>query len=227
MKTPKIDERIYYHCTKQKNRNCSQKGYSEENLEIIIKDILSQLTLPKEFKDIGIKLVKQIEKEETFLQEQNTQTIKKRLDKIEKDSDRLLELLTDFKIDAKAYNRRIKQLEQEKKEIDLLLLKKDSKEAKKSIAEKIEFSTELIQKFENADKNQKKAIFNSLGSNQFIKDGKLELSKDSALYHLICIARVYKAQKDIVRTSKSPYFTKKKAPLYGLSSDLCPLMKKL
>ncbi|MEZ4210630.1 MAG: recombinase family protein, partial [Patescibacteria group bacterium] len=63
---------IYYHCTKRKNPNCSQKSITEEVLEEQLIEILEKIELPK---GIGSWVIEQIEQLNTSYEEERNEWV--------------------------------------------------------------------------------------------------------------------------------------------------------
>ena len=71
-----IHSYIYYHCTKRKNPNCSQKGIEQKELEKQIKKEIDSLNIPPDLHDFALKWsmqenAKQAQTNESILDMQN------------------------------------------------------------------------------------------------------------------------------------------------------------
>ena len=63
-KNGNVHRYVYYHCTKRKNPNCSQKCIEEKELEKQIVEILERITIPPEFHQWALKWLKEENKKE-------------------------------------------------------------------------------------------------------------------------------------------------------------------
>jgi hypothetical protein len=77
MAKPHFLHYTYYHCTKGKNRSCTQRCVSGEQLEKQIDHFLSRIQISERFKDWAIKHLHELHEKETAFRDEVIQTRQK------------------------------------------------------------------------------------------------------------------------------------------------------
>jgi site-specific DNA recombinase len=200
MKKPTILNYVYYHCTKQKDRSCTQKSVRVETLESMTDNVLKQFNLSKVFEQWALE---ELEKDTWHdVNSQNAVVDSQQL----RYKNTVAELLNLTKLYTSAANIDGKHLSLEEYELQrntLLAEKKQLEEAQQDTGRKIgewidwaensfNFSVAARVWFENGSPEQKRTIFMSLsGSNLTLKDKKLSVSLKKPLDFYSVIANHY------------------------------------
>ena len=175
---------IYYHCTKKKNPDCSQKSIEQKELEKQIIEILDKIRIPDEFHKLIMEKLKTESKKErkdrNMILENQKKVYKNCVNKI----DRLIEMRMNNEITAQEFSEKKLSLEKEKMKIQELL--NDSDKRVNQWVEKAEtifnFAKDAKRKFETGTIKEKKEILLLLGSDLILKDGKLLISIQKPLF---------------------------------------------
>ena len=108
---------IYYRCTK-KIKACSQKYISEPELEGQVRKIVSDCALPQEWADDWYKWMKEDEKKELILSEENIKRLKDEVKTLDKKLNILLDSYLDQVIDAETYKNKKNEFFNEKLKLE-------------------------------------------------------------------------------------------------------------
>ena len=177
---------IYYRCTRKINPKCSQKSIEVKVLESQIKDFIKKISIPKEFVQWAIEILK----EENEKENRNS---KKLLSKYEDDYKKVLRKLDELinmKLDSLISNEQFTvkkaEIEKEKVSIKNLLDNYDRKvnDWINNIERLFDFASNAREKFENGSLVEKKQILFALSSNLFIKDRNLLISIEKPIIFL-------------------------------------------
>ena len=182
-KNGNVHRYVYYHCTKKRNPNCSQRSIEEKELERQIIEILERITIPPEFcrwaiKQLKIEARKEMEDRNRILENQ-----RKAYERCIKKIDALIEMKMNGEITQEEFLRKKAELEKEKLRLQELLNDTDKRVSDwLEKAEKVfNFALEAKKKFENGTLEEKRLILACLGSNLLLKDKKLIISIEKPL----------------------------------------------
>jgi len=176
--TNQVREYTYYHCTgRKKGCSCKQKSIRLEALEEQIIRILSEIEIIPQFNEWIKEVLKENHAEKVEQKVKQYRSINTTLEYEERKLKRLVDLLVDNLITQDEYQERkislqdsIAKLKEQRDNIDL----KGQKDL--DVTEKIfDFSTNVVEIFQNWDLQKKKEIFSSLGNNFYLKDWFLNL----------------------------------------------------
>jgi hypothetical protein len=166
---------IYYHCTKRKDSNCSQKAIEEKKLEEQIAATISKVDIPEEFFNWAMSRLKEDNEREVRARKKiilNQQTeYKEVLQKI----DNLIDMRADKEITADEFKSRKSRLTEEKTRLDNLI-KNTTERVDEwfTVAEKyLAFSEDAHSKFANGSVRVRKEMLFVLGSSLKLIDKKL------------------------------------------------------
>jgi DNA invertase Pin-like site-specific DNA recombinase len=172
---------IYYHCTKRKNPNCSQRSVEVKELERQIEEILSKIEIPEDFKDWAIKYLNELHDKE----EVDQTNIAKSLDEAYNLCVKKINNLVKLKISPsnsdgsllpdEEFERLMKPLQEEKRRLE---------EKRKNLSLRIDKWVQLSKEtfnfacyarywFKNGTLEDKRKILHTIGSNLLLKDKKL------------------------------------------------------
>lgn len=173
----------YYHCTKKKNPDCSQKNIEEKELEKQVIEVLESIEIPKEFYVWAISKLKASNKIEIKQREHIVGNQRREYDTVIKKLDGLIDMRANRELSEADFIRRKESLTTEKEQLHSLL-----NEANKRMDEWLEiadnyfkFASEAKINFEKGDIQIKKNILSALGSNLTLKNGKLNVSLEKPL----------------------------------------------
>jgi predicted metal-binding protein len=181
---------IYYHCTKKKNPDCTQKCVEEKALENQIDFELEKVEIPEDFKKWALNALKEANSQEITDREQIYSSQRKEYEACVRKIDNLIDMRANEEIDASEFMVRKEHLLKEKERYTELLKDTDQRVTNwLEIAERgFNFAERAVIAFEKAKKENnielKKEIFYGLGSDYKLKDGKLSISIDDLLIPL-------------------------------------------
>lgn len=168
----------YYHCTKKKNPNCSQKNIRQEDLELQVAELLSKIQIPREFCEWALEKIKEENTVESKDQEIIIGSLQKQYNSVVQKLDGLIDMRASGEIDETEFIAKKSEFSREKSRIQSLLDDSDSRvDNWLDRADKLfGFSRDAKFKFENGSLEERREIFQCLGSNFLLKDNKLTLS---------------------------------------------------
>lgn len=184
MKKPTILHYIYYHCTKQKNKECTQLSVREEKLKKQIEEILSKIKISERFKHWAIKHLNELNDQEVDTRNAAVKSTQEAYNDVVKRIDNLVKL----KISPQNSDGSFLSDEEFKEQKTTLMKEKESLSKKIGMTDnRIDKWVELSEKtfnfaihakywFDKGDLMTKKEIFQSLGSNIKLDGGTLRLT---------------------------------------------------
>ncbi|KKS58168.1 MAG: resolvase domain-containing protein [Candidatus Nomurabacteria bacterium GW2011_GWA2_42_41] len=181
----------YYHCTKRKNPNCSQKGIEEAELEVQIIDVLKQIEIPESFHRWAIENLKIVAKEESKDRNLIIGNQRKEYDKVVQMLDNLISMRANGEISELEFKSKKSNLLEEKDGLEKILNGTEERITDwMNMAEKyFEFAEKARSSFETGTLEVKKSILYGLGSNLYLKDKKLSVSLAEPLFVIKSIAK--------------------------------------
>lgn len=178
----------YYHCTKKKNPNCSQKAIEQKELEKQITAELEKIQIPSDFRKWALSRLKEMNGQEITDRVQVNDNQRKEYDACVRKIDNLIDMRANDEIDEEEFRSRKQSLLVEKERLWAFLKDTDTRvENWLEIAERgFNFAEKAPLAFAKAternDLAAKKEIFGALGSDYTLKDGKLTISLDNLLF---------------------------------------------
>lgn len=173
-----VNQRTYYHCTHRKvDVDCKQPSVREEELEKQIISVLDSITISDDFLQWAIKWLKDLNKESAVKQESVKTQQRKRVDQIDLEINRLLDLCIQDQIDTETFKVKKAALISEKKSIEVemsLGTAGQDYKADKTI-EVFEFCKKAKDLFATGNYEQKKQVLQTIGSRFTLKDQKLSV----------------------------------------------------
>ena len=194
-KNGNVHRYVYYHCTKRKDPNCSQKCIEERELERQILDILENIRIPQEFCEWAIKQLQAEAEKEREYKSKLSANLKRQYERCQRKIDALIDMRTDGEITQEEFLRKKSELEKEKLNIQELLGKADDKMDQwcEKVKEVFHFARDAKRRFEMGTPEEKRRILSALGSNLLLKDKKLYISIKKPLLYVEEAARVVRA----------------------------------
>ena len=179
-----VQHYIYYHCTKRKYPNCTQKSLEEGEVEKQIATELGKLEIKEDFRDWAIARLREMHKLEVVDRERVYGNQRREYESCVKKLDNLIDMRANSEIDEVEFRGRKVALLKEKDRMQEFLKDTDKRiENWLGIAERgINFAEKARRVFATGSLEVKKEIFTTLGSNFSLKDGKLHLSLDILLF---------------------------------------------
>lgn len=190
----------YYHCTKKKNPNCSQKSIEEKELEKQIAKELAKLNIPADFTTWAVSRLKEQNSQEVSDREQITSNQRRDYDACVRKIDNLIDMRANLEIDEHEFRSRKEILLAEKTRLKALLGDTDKRiDTWLEIAERgFNFAEKAPVAFRKASEKKqietKREIFSALGYNYTLLDGKLTISLD---YLLVPIRKAADVIRDL------------------------------
>jgi len=190
-KNGNIHRYIYYHCTKRKNPNCTQKCIEEKELEKQIKAAIDTITIPPELHDFALKWLKKENKKES----QTTTAVLDSQEKGYKDCLKKLAGLIDMRaggeINEEEFQSRKIPLTAEKKHWEGIFTKTSQATDQwlNKADEVFSFARDAKLKFEKGDPMEKKEVFSRLGSNLLLRDRIITIDIENTLIPIKALAK--------------------------------------
>ncbi|HEY4964323.1 MAG TPA: recombinase family protein [Candidatus Saccharimonadales bacterium] len=166
LKDGTINYHTYYHCTRKKGP-CSQKGLPEAKLFAQIDELLGQYEISPKLYEWGLTAIKDIAKGEIAQRDDVQQIQFATIDELQKQLDKLVDLVTDSVISSDTYKRKAEPLEAElaKRQQD----QQNTAERVKNWYEIIGFTLERLnnatENFKTGDLNTRRDILLAIGYN--------------------------------------------------------------
>ncbi|MFZ5982483.1 MAG: recombinase family protein [Patescibacteria group bacterium] len=180
-KNGNIHHYTYYHCTKRKDPNCSQKNLRQESLEEQIVDVLEAIRIPTEFKKWALDVLREENKREFSDKKKMLESQQKAYNVCIKKIDTLIDMRANGEITEEEFSQKRLGLLGEKERLHELL--NDSDGQMSNWIEKAEtlldYSQNAKDKFLNGTQEEKKNVLSALGSNLTLKDGKLLIAMEN------------------------------------------------
>jgi len=185
----------YYHCTKRRDTNCSQKTIRIEKLEEQILKKLSEIQIPNGFTEWAIEVLKEESKIEEKTHTQIVSNHQKSYNLIIKKIDGLIEMRANNEITIEEFSPRKSELNKEKTRLVELLRDQDQQidDWLEKAEQLFDFAKLAKTKFENSTPKEKGNILYQLGSNLSLLDGKLNISLQKPLIHVENIVNIMNA----------------------------------
>ncbi len=182
-KNDNIHRYIYYHCTKRIKKDCSQPYIRSEELENQILNILSRISIPKQFQAWAIKQLKREHSKENIDRKKITEAHRHNLDTCTKRLEALFNMRLNGEISSDEYIRKKDRLLKEKRKYEELISDTQNRiETWLTRAEDLfSFAQRAHNMFKNGTLEDKRYILSCLGSNLILKDKKLKVQFDRSL----------------------------------------------
>ncbi len=174
-KNGNIHRYLYYHCTKRKHPNCSQKCISEKELEKQILTYLKDLYIPKELHEWALSAIEEIRKSDEGGREKLLSLKKKAYNDCENKIKALLEMRLNGELSGEEFTQNKLSLEEERAKLhsEISLSKEYEDTEQNKMKDSLSFAEKACVAFEKADMETKRTLFQSIGSNHLLKDKKL------------------------------------------------------
>lgn len=188
--TGEIRNYIYHHCTRRKkDKPCHQRSIRHEDLKKQIDDYLGMITIPEEFLEWAIDILRQDNKVEETNRDKLLQNQRKNYDGVLKRIDNLINLY----ISPENADREMLSEDEFKAQKNGLIKEKNTIDNEmKKLSERVDEWMELAEQtfkfatyakcwFDKGDFERKTRVLQALGQNFSLKDGKLDISLQEPL----------------------------------------------
>ena len=220
MQNPTILNYVYYHCTKKKNRDCTQKTVRIEELEAQFNKALEDITIDQDYLTLALDYLQEKQKNSSGEERTVRMSLQSAYDDCQK---RLVNLSKEFTSPLNS-NYELYTPEEFSKEKKALVAERARLESEMGgTKEKLDRDLEMAERvfnfcafakhhFNKKDNLQKKReIFSTIGSNLTLKDKKLSIER---LHPYLLIENELKDQKKLFSTlepEKKGYNKRKEA----------------
>jgi DNA invertase Pin-like site-specific DNA recombinase len=202
---------IYYHCTRRKDKNCTERKVIEEKpLEEQIRQFIKTVDIPPGFKDFAIRHIKKnytqdLEEDKKIKEGQN-----RALEASKKKLSRLMDMRLNNELSEAEFSLKKAELKQEQAMLkEALTVKQAPKETWLEKLEKtLSVAEDASKRFESGDQRNKHQIVANLGTNLTLRNKQLIIGENNPILRI----------KKVAATSRAIY--KKLAPLVQDKEDL-------
>jgi site-specific DNA recombinase len=177
-----INYHTYYHCTRKKGP-CNQKGVPEATLFAQINKLLEQYEISPQLYEWGLAAIKDIASSEVAQRDDIQKMQFASIDELQKQLDKLVDLVTDNVISTEVYKRKSEPLEAE-----LSLRQKDQQDTAERVKnwyEIIGFTLERLEnatdQFRNGDLSTRRDILLAIGCNPTLLDKMVSITPNEWL----------------------------------------------
>jgi hypothetical protein len=185
MSNPKILNYTYYHCTKKKNKNCSQKGVRVEELEAQFNIALSDLTIDEDYLKVALDYLNDKQRNAGSEERAMHLSLEAAYGACQT---RLVNLSREFTSPLNSKYELYTPEEFRKQKSDLISERDRLEKEMGSTKEKLDHDLETAERvfnfctyaqyhFNNGDLQKKRTIFGTIGSNLILKDQKLNIDR--------------------------------------------------
>jgi len=221
-KNGNVHEYIYYHCTKRKDPNCSQKSVQEYEVEEQLHEILQSISLPDDFIRWALDLIKKDNKDHIYENMKRLSVYETKLTKVQSVLDGLIEMRAGGEISEEEFRNKRSELVKEKEslfsEIDGL---KECSNDWFDRVEKIFSFTESAQKsFEEGSDQEKRELLSLLGSNLYLKDKKLTIEVKEPFIYIQKMSSILSSQSFRLEPLNNGSSTNEKEAFYASFPEL-------
>ena len=227
-KNGNVHSYTYYHCTKRKDPDCTQKGIEEKVLEKQIAVELAKITIPADFKDWALTKLKTFNSKEIEDRERIYGSQRRGYEASIRKIDNLIDMRANSEITEDEFKERKQVALSEKEKFQELLQDTDKRvENWLEVAERgFNFAEKASAIFADAQTKDnleaKKEIFATLGSDLILKDRKLSVSWDSLLFPMLTMSKEVKKIKTRLEPAKNKGVARDFGQTYSKNPRLLP-----
>ncbi len=225
-KNGNIHQYTYYHCTKRINPNCSQGSIEEEDLKKEILQKILSIKIPPELHDWGLKQVKRVNKNETEFTTKILTTQQKAYNECLAQISELIDMRAAKEISREELMTKKPKLEKERDRLKELLDGVDDRVKKwhKKADELFDFARDAAEEFNNGGIEKRREILSRLGSNLTLLNKKLSIDLEDTLIPMIEAAKEAKKLNDTLELVEKTDRTSELESLYSQNPVMLPDM---
>ena len=197
-----VNEYVYYHCTRK--RPCSQRSSIREGkLMSMVEDLIDQYELSPELYKWGMEALDKLAKHEIKQRDEIQMLQFNKVQDIEKQLDRLLDMATRGLLSADRYEAKSKLLESEltRRQREQTESSERTKNWYEFVGRALDELTNMNNKFSEADIFEKSRILKAIGENPVLIDGNLSITPYGWLQPIKKELAARGVSGDMVRTS--------------------------
>lgn len=224
MKNPTILNYVYYHCTKKKNRQCSQKSIRLEELEKQFNTVLAGITIDKDYLQVALDYLQDKQKNAGGEEKSMRQSLQSAFDSCQT---RLANLHKEYTSPQNSNYELYTQEEFKKQKSEIVSERNSLEIALNNAKENLDQSYETAERvfnfcafaqhnFNTDDLQKKREIFSTIGSNLTLLNKELKIER---LHPYILIENEIKSQRELyswLEPEKRGY-TKEKEAVFATS----------
>lgn len=216
-KNGNVHEYIYYHCTKRKDPNCSQKTIQEHLIEDQIQSILESITLPDDFIKWALNLIKQDSEKQQQQGIQRLSTYEAKLTKIQKVLDGLIEMRAGGEISEEEFRDKRSEIAKEKEALSLEInsLKESHDDWFERIEKVFSFTESAQSVFTSGTDQEKRELLSLLGSNLYLKDKKVTIEVKEPFNYIQEMSEILSSQKEMLEPLQNSSESNEKEAYYA------------
>ncbi|MEY2986236.1 MAG: hypothetical protein RJB24_465, partial [Candidatus Parcubacteria bacterium] len=207
---------VYYHCTKRKDKNCSQKAVQELEIESQIHDILKTIVLPADFVKWALDCIKSDSQKHEYEAMKQMSQYQAQLSKIQRISDGLIEMRAGNEISEEEYLLKRKKLSQEKEELTQIImgLQESTDDWFSRVEKTFNFAENAPKAFQNGSDQDKRELLSLLGSNLYLYDKKVSIELKKPFEFIQNLGKVMKSEIGMFEPHNSGSGTNEKEVFY-------------
>jgi len=205
-KNGNVHRYVYYHCTKRKDPDCSQKCIEAKELKQQIQDVLTSIEVPPEFHGWALRWLKQENEREAQDRNAILATQQRAYDACVRKIDTLIDMRAAGEITEEEFKQKKANLIREKMRFQELLNDTDGRVNRwLDAAERmLAFARDARAMFARGDLQTQKTVLGALGSNLILKDKKLSINLENALLPMQTVSKAVKAVHKRLEPLKMP-----------------------
>ena len=207
---------VYYHCTKRKDKNCSQKAVQELEIESQIHDILKTIVLPADFVKWALDCIKSDSQKHEYEAMKQMSQYQAQLSKIQRISDGLIEMRAGSEISEEEYLLKRKKLSQEKEELTQIImgLQESTDDWFSRVEKTFNFAENAPKAFQNGSDQDKRELLSLLGSNLYLYDKKVSIELKKPFELIQNLGKVIESEIGMFEPHNSGSGTNEKEAFY-------------
>jgi site-specific DNA recombinase len=202
----------YYHCTKKRGK-CGQGSVTDVELEGQVVEYLNKIEVDPDFEEWAIKWCKVYDEDRRQTKKGENSKFQKAYEQAEAKLNSLIDMRADGELTKDQFLDRKEAAIQDKKHAKAILDKAEKADEDWLVAveEELDFVIGVEKRFENGAINDKKYIFEKIGSNLLLKDKKLSL-EPKRLY--MAFREFYEMADTRFEPTKSNFVSAKRGTLH-------------
>jgi FtsZ-binding cell division protein ZapB len=215
-KNGNVHEYIYYHYTKRKDPNCSQKSVQEYQIEDQLHEVLQSISLPDDFIRWALNLIKKDSEAHTHENMKRLSIYQMKLSKVQSVLDGLIEMRAGGEISEEEFRDKRSEIAKEKEALSLEInsLKESHDDWFERIEKVFSFTESAQSVFTSGTDQEKRELLSLLGSNLYLKDKKVTIEVKEPFNYIQEMSEILSSQKEMLEPLQSGSTRKEKEAYY-------------
>ncbi len=180
---------IYYHCTKRRDPNCTEKVVEAQELERQIKEFLSEISIPASFVKWALKYLRETAPEEATAAVNFQKSLQQKDEALEKKLSKLIDLKLNELLSEEEYATKKQEILDEREGLKEVLKQPVAKSWLETLEETFSIAEDALKRFEEGEEDRQRELVGSLGSNLFIKSKKFAVEAKNPVLLMKKIAK--------------------------------------